>query len=128
MTAVVSILGGGGLIGGITSIVAPIVRRNVIKADVAKAITDAAGVLVNELQEELAITQTKMREATAEAEKSYTEARRATRALNLAMDKADELERKMMKMIGWIHDPYMTIEQLRVRIPNPTGENGTAHS
>jgi exonuclease VII small subunit len=115
----VLVIGGGGLAGAAGSLLRPLFRREVIRVDAAKTAIEASVQIVNELQEELTRARTQLDKVTDRAERASTAARHATRAMNLATDRLEQV-------IGWIHDPYMTIEQLRVRAPAGPGSNGIA--
>lgn len=87
-------LGGGGLAGIATSIIAGLWQRPKVKADVMSILTDAALKQVNELQERAE----RAEERLGEAERAADETRRK---LRLASSELDDL---LTKMRSWRHE------------------------
>jgi hypothetical protein len=120
------IIGGGGLSGLIGSLLAPLIRRPVVRAEATARITGAAAVLVDQLQEEVAAARKEAREMGQEAQATL----RTVRTLSSEMD---ELTSRMHRLIDWIHDPTMTLDRLRVLVPGPpapppnSNGNGSPH-
>lgn len=126
-------IGGGGIAGGVTSVVMPLIRRPSIRADAAQKLSDAAA-LVNEIQEEgqgYRQDASAARREAVEARREATEARRECEAAQRQMQElaaqAEGLAVKLRSMIAWIHDPGMSMERLRAMIPARPTTNGTTN-
>lgn len=129
-----AVIGGGGISGFIGSLVAPLVRRPVVRAEATGLLTDAATGLVNELQEEVGraraeatSARTEAQGARAEAREAGQEAAAARQTVRAMSSEMDELTYRLRQLIGWIHEPDMTLDQLRRLVPRPPGTtNGAA--
>jgi chromosome segregation ATPase len=123
-TAGVSI--GGSLIsaGGGAWIVNAIRRRRAAPIDATVRLTDAAMKQVDQLQERVldaeATTQ-RTQQRLHEVEQEAEDAKQQVRAIRR---ECADLAERMATLARWIHDPYMTIEQLRTRVPLTPGANG----
>lgn len=121
-----AVIGGGGASGVVASLLLPLFRRPVVRAEATGLLTDAATGLVNELQEEVARARAEAQSARAEAREAGQEAAAARRTVRELSSEMDELTDKLRRLIGWIHDPYMTLDRLRLMAPMPPGTtNGT---
>jgi hypothetical protein len=118
------IIGGGGTSGLVGSLLAPLIRRPAVRAEATARITGAAALLVDQLQEEVTAARKDAREAGAEA----ASALRTVRTLGAEVD---ELTNRLHRLIGWIHDPTMSLDRLRVLVPgpptSPSNGNGSRH-
>jgi chromosome segregation ATPase len=123
-TAVVSI--GGAILsgGGVAAAVDGVRRWRSVPVDNAVKITDAAMRQVDQLQQRVQDaeetterTQQRMHEVEQEAEDTRQQLRAVRR-------EAADLAERIATLARWIHDPYMTMEALRARVPAPTGTNG----
>jgi hypothetical protein len=107
-----ALIGGGGLSGFLGALVVPLVRRPAVRAEATARITGAAALLIDQLQEEVTAARKDAREAGQEA----SAALRTVRTLGVEVD---ELTNKLHRLIGWIHDPTMSLDRLRVLVPGP---------
>lgn len=89
-----------------------------------QAITGAAATLVQELQEEL----TQARQAATEMSRAEREALRRVAALEASMVSLNAsvgaLETRVATLLGWIHEPGMTVDLLKRLAPLPPAVNG----
>jgi hypothetical protein len=99
-------LGGGGLAGIATSIIAGLWQRPKVKADVMSILTDAALKQVNELQERAE----RAEERLSEAERAADETRRK---LRLASNELDDLLATVRSWRSAILAPSADLERLR---------------
>lgn len=106
-------LSGGGIAAWITASVA----RRKAPADIAAQLSAAAMMQVDQLQERVQEAETSARNARVAAESVEAHMREVQRLADAILDKFDRVAR-------WIHDPSMTIEVLRKRVPLP--RNGTS--
>lgn len=113
----IAVLGGGGLAGIINGVISPLIRRDAIGAQVEKDRVSAAMQIVNELQEEVKSARQETREVTKDAQ----EARRIIGRLDTEVS---ALRGRVSTIMEWIHEPDMTMERLRFRVPRPVGMNG----
>lgn len=113
--------------GGFVAIVNAVARRRTVKADATEKLTDSAlkmlqvaGADANEAYKEAS----EARQEAAEARRETGHARREVAQLSAEVD---ALAAKMHRLLGWIHDPYMSIDRLRVLAPMPPMQstNGT---
>jgi hypothetical protein len=115
------ILGGSGALGWLVNILRPLFRRGLDKAAETKTSVEASILLVNELQEELKEARDLLRKERSETLQAAAIANRATAALARATN-------RMNRIVELIHDPYITIDQLRLRVPAQSTSNGTEES
>jgi len=102
--------------GGFVAIVNALARRRAVKADVTEKLTGAA---LKMLQAAQADANEAYKEAS-EARREAMEARRETRReLDQLSAELDAFAGRVRRLLSWIHDPYMTLERLRVLAPMP---------
>ena len=111
--------------GGFVAIINAVARRRAVKADVTEKLTGAA---LKMLQAAQADANEAYKEAS-EARREAMEARRETRReLDQLSVELDAFGRRVRRLLGWIHDPSMSIERLRVLAPMPPEQvNGAAN-
>lgn len=112
--------------GGFVAIVNALARRRAVKADVTEKLTGAA---LKMLQAAQADANEAYKEAS-EARKEAMAARRETRReLDQLSAELDAFAGRVRRLLGWIHDPYMTLERLRMLAPMPPEQvNGASTS
>lgn len=102
--------------GGFVAIVNALARRRAVRADVTEKLTGAALKMLQAAQTD---ANEAYREAS-EARREAAEARRETRQkLDQLSAELDAFAGRVRRLLGWIHDPYMTIDRLRVLAPMP---------
>jgi chromosome segregation ATPase len=115
VTAASALLGGAGF----AALINAFTGRRTRRVEVADRLSDSSLKWVQEFQEE---TQTSRRE-TAEARRETAEARREIEALRREVadvrHEAEGLATKLHKLTTAIHDPYMSLDRLRVMVPLP---------
>lgn len=124
LTAVVSISGAAISGGGFTWLVNSIARRGTAPAENAKVLTDAAMLQVDQLQERVKDAEAaaaRAQQRTHEVEQEAEDARQAVRAVRR---ECADLAERMAQLARWIHQPDMTIEVLRARVPLVPSQNG----
>jgi multidrug efflux pump subunit AcrA (membrane-fusion protein) len=85
----------------------------------AMAQVESAMRQVDQLQEQLDGAERAARDARIEADDCRRETAEARREMRRVTAKAEELGDRLDRLIAHIHDPYMTIERLRVMVPLP---------
>ena len=120
-----AIIGGGGVSGFVGSLVAPLVRRPVVRAEATERLTAASVSLVEQLQEEVKAARTEAHTARMEAREAGQEASAARRTVRAMSGEMDELTSRLHRLIGWIHEPTMSLERLRVLVPGPPSANNS---
>ena len=122
VTVVIAVLGmlGGG--GGLVALAMVREQRRKIGAETEQLLAQADDTVAGTVKVLLG-------SATSQAKALDTELRECRAELNTVHRKADGLERqvdvldrKMVRLIAMIHDPYMTMERLRVMVPDPHAE------
>lgn len=121
-----TVIGGGGVSGFVGSLVAPLVRRPVVRAEATERLTAASVSLVDQLQEEVAAARTEAATARTEAREAGQEAAAARRTVRALSGEMDELTDRLRRLISWIHEPTMTLDRLRVLVPPPPGPTNGA--
>lgn len=76
-------------------------------------------------EQNVAATERASAAARQEAEDARSETATVRREMRKVSAKAEELADRLDVLIQHIHDPYMTIERLRVMVPLPKPTNGT---
>lgn len=101
--------------GGIAALIDAFARRRQARATVAETLTDSTLEWAQALRADAV-------ELRREAGDARRETARFRREINEARRELDELSVKVRHLVALIHDPYMTLDRLRVIIPP---ENGT---
>lgn len=115
LTAAVSIAGAILASGGTVSLIQAITHRRTDRADATARLTDAAMLQVDQLQE-------RVQEAEQAARDARQESDDARRQMAAVRREASELVDRLSSLARWIHDPYMTLDRLRVMVP-PNGNH-----
>jgi hypothetical protein len=132
-TALFGLLGSAGFLAGLVSLLTlRATRRRIVaestqfhaKAD--ETVASAARVFIGGAVDLVAPLRRQLGEAEKAATAATVRANLINRKLEHTEGRVTRLESKLDRLRSWIHDPYMTIEQLRARVPAPTGTNGTA--
>lgn len=126
-TLVVSLVASSVSSGGIVGFVTARTARKKAPADIAVMLTESAMRQVNELQERLADSERLMDSANAKARAAEREVENAMVEMHQLRRVVADLTDRVGQLVRWIHDPYMTIENLRLRVPPPTSDNGGSH-
>lgn len=124
-TALVSIGSAVLASGGFAAVTRAVARHKAAPVDATVRLTDSAMVQVDQLQERVkdaeattVRTQVRMHEVEQEAE----DARQQMRAVRR---EAGDLAERLAMLARWIHEPAITLAELRARVPLPPGRNGT---
>lgn len=117
-TIVVSLASSGLVTAGVTAIVGAARKRRTAPAEITERINAAAMAQVDQLQE-------RVKDAEATADRALRRAIEVEDQLILARREASALAERLAMLARWIHEPTMTIDQLRVRVPLLPGMNGT---
>lgn len=126
-TIVVSVVGASVSSGGIVGIITARTARRKAPADIAVMLTESAMRQVNELQERLADAERLTDSAAGRARAAEREVENALIEVHQLRRVVADLTDRVGQLVRWIHDPYMTIENLRLRVPPPTSDNGGSH-
>jgi len=125
VTVVVALLGLLGTGGGIAALLTVrATRRKIlaqasqIQADADESVAGAVKVLIGGAADLVAPLKRELAATRLDLVKTHT-------SLSLVERRAAALERQMERLAHMIHDPYMTLERLRVMVPDP-GTNGAA--
>lgn len=124
-TAAVSI--GGSLIsaGGGAWVVNAIRKRRTAPVDNAVKLNQAAMAQVDQFQESAARAEATADRAEAKLELANTEIDRLRGHVRTLEDTVLKLTSKLNNLIDVIHEPSMSMDQLRARVPLPPSRNGT---
>lgn len=111
--------------GGVVGIITARTARRKAPADIAALLTETAMRQVNELQERLADADKHANDANAKARAAERDVETAWIEVHQLRRVVTDLTDRVERIAIWVHDPYMTIEQLRVRVPRPQSENSS---
>lgn len=110
--ALVSVLGGG---GGLVALLTVRGQKHTIEATASEIEARADETMAGAVKVLLG-------SAAGQAKALDAELRECRAELLTVRRQADMLERKMARLIAMIHDPYMTLDRLRVTVPDATVE------
>lgn len=96
--------------GGMSVIVGALAKRRSAPVDATVRLTGAAMAQVDQLQE-------RVQEAERAAGGARQEAESAHREMQAVRREASELAGRLHSLIAAIHDPYMTLDRLRLMVP-----------
>jgi len=115
---VAAILGGA----GVTQVVQAFARRRPTRVEAVEKLNDATLKWAEELEKDAAAAREQAREQAREARVDATECHRQMAAVRReATALADELHR----IVRAVHDPYMSLDRLRVMVPFPPANGST---
>jgi uncharacterized protein (DUF3084 family) len=117
-----ALLGGG----GISWLGQYLTKRRTAPIDNAVRISDASMRMIDQMQEQVADAQRAVIDARREADDARREASAARREMRAVSQEAEELAAKLHKLTRAIHDPYQSLERLRMMLPLPPATNGTS--
>jgi len=110
-------VGGGGGAGLITSLARMLMSSSSNRAVATKTQVEASMLMVDQLQDEVHAAREEVRE-------TRTEVAQYRIVVGKMNDDINTARGTLARMIGWIHEPDMSIERLRLRVPRIPAENG----
>ncbi|MEU4594381.1 hypothetical protein [Micromonospora aurantiaca (nom. illeg.)] len=118
-------VGGGGLMGVVTTIVAGVLARPKTRADAVALLTDSALKQVNELQERTAEAEREAVAARAEAAQARQQMRELSGEIDAAVATLRSWRAAILAPVGL--DAEVRLEQLRVMVRDPGGTINGRH-
>ncbi|MFD6771111.1 hypothetical protein ACFWC6_33380 [Micromonospora chalcea] len=122
---VAAAVGGGGLAGVVTTIIAGVLARPKTRADAVKVLTDSALAQVNELQERTAEAEREAVAARAEAAQARQQMRELSGEIDAAVATLRSWRAAILAPVGL--DAEVRLEQLRVMVRDPGGTINGRH-
>jgi hypothetical protein len=116
-TVITSVGGAVGGLAGLAALVGALTRRRVVKADAAETVTDTALELMTALKSDAKAAREDSAAARLDAQETH-------RQMSVVRQECEALAGKMRRLVAAIHEPLMTIEQLRAMVPLGLGSNG----
>jgi predicted amino acid-binding ACT domain protein len=111
VTVLVSLSGALVSSGGVGVVVNALAKKRTNKADAAETLTDTALTIVAALK--------------ADAASARLDSTAVRKEMSAVRDQVEALGGKLRRLIATIHEPAMTIEQLRIIVPLLPSQNGS---